>query len=167
MRTRSAVCLVTAIAFLTYSVFGFTVSYAEPRAVTVEVKPGTMTGKIMNIEEKPLAGKTVKVLDATGAVKYSAVSADNGTYAINELAVGTYTLIMADTQKVTLRVKSDSGSSVINAMLPVSSKPYAAGAAAGLTAPLIVAIAGGAVLVGVASYGIASYDSKTHTKVSP
>jgi len=167
MRSRAVTCLVTAIAFLTYSVFGLTMSYAEPRTAVVEVKPGTMTGKVMDLEEKGLAGKTVKVFDSTGTVKYSATSGQDGTYAINGLAAGTYTLVMADTQKVSLLVKTDSKNSIINAMVPVSSQPYGAGAAAGLTAPLIVAIAGGCVLVGVAAYGIASYDSKTHTKVSP
>jgi len=167
MKRRSVLCVVTAMAFLTYSVFGLSMSYAEPRVAVVEVKAGTMTGKITNMDEKPLAGKTVKVLDTLGAVKYSATTGQEGTYAIANLVSGTYTLIMADTQKVTLLVKPDAKNTMINAMVPVSSQPYQAGAAAGIAAPLIVAIAGGCVLVGVAAYGIASYDSKTHDKVSP
>jgi len=167
MRRRSVLCVVTAMAFLTYSVFGLGMSYAEPKAAVVEVKAGTMTGKVTNMDEAPLAGKTVKVLDTLGSLKYSATTNQEGNYAIENLAAGTYTLIVADAQKVTLLVKADSKNSTVNAMLPVSSQPYGAGAAAGISAPLIVAIAGGCVLVGVAAYGIASYDSKTHDKVSP
>jgi len=167
MRRRALLCLVTAMAFFTYSVCGLTMSYAAPRTAMVEVKPGTLTGKLTDMDEKPLAGKTVKVLDSMGKIKYSATTGEEGTYAIENLASGTYSMIVADSQKVTLLVKSSANSTVINAMLPKTTKPYGAGAGASLGAPLIVAIAGGCVLVGVASYGIASYDSKTHDKVSP
>ena len=167
MRRRALLCLVTAMAFFTYSVCGLTMSYAAPRAAMVEVKPGTLTGKLMDMDEKPLAGKTVKILDSMGKLKYSTTTSEEGTYSIEQLASGTYSMIVAGSQKVTLLVKPNANSTIINAMLPKTTKPYGAGAIAGLGAPLVVAIAGGCVLVGVAAYGIASYDSKVHDKVSP
>ena len=159
MRKRAMLCLITAIVFATYSVAGLPMSYAGTKAAVVEVKTGTLTGKITDMEETPLAGQTVKVLDAVGTVKYSATSNKKGEYSIKGLEVGTYTLIMAESQKVTLIVKDDSTNTLLNAMLPAKSQAYAAGQ---LGAPLIVAIVGGCVLVGVAAYGISSYDSDTH-----
>jgi len=152
-------CLITAIAFATYSVAGLPMSYAGTKAAVVEAKTGTLTGKITDMEEAPLAGKSVKVLDAAGEVKYSATSNKKGEYSLKGLVAGTYTLIMAESQKVTLIVKDDSTNSLLNAMVPGNSQAYAAGQ---LGAPLIIAIVGGCVLVGVAAYGISSYDSDTH-----
>lgn len=166
MRRRALLCLVTAMAFFTYSVCGLTLSYAAPRSVVVEVKTGTLTGKLTDMDEKPLQGKTVKILDSMGKVKYSATTGQDGDYAFESLSAGTYTMVVADSQKVTLLVKESANNHVVNAMLPRTTKPYGAGAVAGLGAPLVVAIAGGCVLVGVAAYGIASYDSKTHDRIS-
>jgi len=154
------------MAFFTYSVCGLTLSYAAPRNAVVEVKTGALTGKLTDMDEKPLSGKTVKILDTMGKLKYSATTGQDGKYAIENLSAGTYTMVVADSQKVTLLVKASSSNQIINAMLPKTTKPYGAGAIAGLGAPLVVAIAGGLILVGVATYGIVEYDSKAHDKVS-
>lgn len=164
MRKRAMLCLITAIAFATYSVWGVSMSYAAPKTAVVEVKPGTLTGKVTDMDEKPLAGKTIKVVDALGAVKYKALTAEDGTYSVADLKPGTYTLIMADSQKVSLVVTAESTNTIVNAMLPANLKPYAAGA---IGAPVIVAIAGGVILVGVAVYGITQYDSDEHTPLIP
>ncbi len=167
MSKRAMLCLFTAIAFATYAVSGVPLSFAGPKASIVEVKTGTLTGKITDMEEAPLAGKTVKVLDATGKVKHAATSNKAGEYAIKGLVAGTYILIVAESQKVTLVVKPDSSNTLLNAMVPANAPAYTAGQIGGLSTPLIVAIAGGCVLVGTAAYGISSYDSDTHEPASP
>jgi hypothetical protein len=67
-------------------------------------------------------------------------------------------MVLANVQKVALVVKAGSNNTVVNAMVPAVTKPYTAGAG-GLSAPLIVAIAGGVLLVGFAGYKIADFNS--------
>ena len=169
MRGRALFSLLTAVAFATYSVFGLSTSYAAPKAATVEVKPGVLTGKIMDLDEKPLEGKTVKILDAMGKAKHATTTGKDGTYTIDNLAAGTYTMVLADMQKVSLVVKSSSNNTVVNAMVPTTTEPYAAGKKGGLSAPLIVAIAGCVMLIGFAAWMIADHDSDTYYQepVSP
>ena len=167
MRRQAVLCLVTAMAFFTYSVCGLTMSYAAPKATVVEVKPGTMTGKVTDMDEKPLEGVSMKLLDSMGKVKYSASTAKDGTYSIEGIVAGSYSLIIADTQKVSLVVKPGSKNTLVNAMLPTATEPYAAGDIAGLSTPLIIAIAGGCVIIGVAIYGIVEYDSSSTVTPSP
>jgi len=157
------------VAFATYSVFGLSASYAAPKAAVVEVKPGGLTGKIMDLDEKPLEGKSVKILDATGKAKHTTTTGKDGTYRIDNLAAGTYTMVLADMQKVSLVVKSSSNNTVVNAMVPTTTEPYTAGAKGGLNAPLIVAIAGGVLLIAFAAWMIADQDSDTYYQepVSP
>ena len=143
MRGRALFSLLTAVAFATYSVFGLSASYAASNAGVVEVKPGVLTGKIMDLDEKPVEGKSVKILDAMGKAKHATTTGKDGTYTIDNLAAGTYTMVLADMQKVSLVVKSSSNNTVVNAMVPTTREPYTAGERGGLSAPLIVAIAGG------------------------
>ena len=166
MRGRALISLLTAVAFASYSVFAASVSYAAPKAAVVEVKPGVLTGKIMNMDEQPVEGQSVKILDAVGKAKYTATTAKDGTYAIDNLVAGTYTMVIAGMQKISLVVKSSSNNTVVNAMVPTTKEPYTAGAVGGLSAPLIVAIAGGVLLVGFAAWKIADHDSDTHEPVS-
>ncbi len=166
MRGRASISLLTAVAFATYSVFALSASYAASKAAVVEVKPGVLTGKIMNMDEQPMAGQSVKVLDAVGKAEYTATTSEDGTYSIDNLAAGTYTMVIAGMQKIALVVKSSSNNTVVNAMVPTSMEPYTAGAAGGLSAPLIVAIAGGVLLVGFAAWQIADHDSDVHEPVS-
>ena len=166
MKKQALLCLFVAVAFATYSVYGVTMSYAGPKTAVVEVKTGTLTGKITDMDEAPLSGKTVKILDNMGKEKYNTTSNKQGEYTIKDLVAGTYTLIIADSQKIAIVVKADASNSLLNAMVPVSAKPYAGGSIGSLSTPLIVAITGGVVLVGVAAYGISEYDSDTDD-VSP
>jgi hypothetical protein len=166
MRRRALLSLLTAVAFATYSVYGLSLSYAAQKTAVVEVKPGVLTGKVMDLDEKPLAGKAVKILDAMGKAKYATTTGKDGTYTIDSLAAGTYTMVVADMQKVSLVVKSSSNNSVVNAMVPTTTEPYTAGAA-GLSAPLIVAIAGGVLLVGFAAWQISDSDSDTRVEEPP
>ncbi len=159
MRGRALFSLLTAVAFATYSVYGLSLSYAAPKAAVVEVKPGVLTGKIMDLDEKPMEGKSVKILDAMGKAKYTATTSKDGTYTIDNLAAGTYTMVLADMQKVSLVVKSSSNNTVVNAMIPTTTEPYTAGSVGGLSAPLIVAIAGGVLLIGFGIYKIVDHDS--------
>jgi len=165
MNRRAILCLVMAVAFATFSVQSASLVFATSKAAVIEVKTGALTGKVTSMDEKPLAGVSLKILDAVGTVKHSATTNNEGKYEIAALATGTYTLTVADSQKISLVVKPDANSTVVNAMLPSTTKPYAAGAA--LNTPLVVAIAGGVVLIGVAAYGISEYDSDTHERVSP
>ncbi len=166
MRKQAILCLFVAIAFASYSVYGVTMSYAAPKTAVVEVKTGTLAGKITDMDEAPIAGKSIKILDATGKEKYKATSNKQGKYTIKDIVAGTYTLIIADSQKISLVVKSDASNFLLNAMIPGEAKTYTAGSIGNLSTPLIVAIAGGVVLVGVAGYGISEYDSDTDS-VSP
>lgn len=159
MRGRALISLLTAVAFATYSVFGLSASYAAPKAAVVEVKPGVLTGKIMDLDEKPVEGKSVKILDAMGNAKHATTTGEDGTYTIDNLAAGTYTMVVADMQKVSLVVKSSSNNTVVNAMVPTTTEPYAAGERGGLSAPLIVAIAGGVLLIGFGIYKIVDTNS--------
>lgn len=161
MRGRALLALVTAVAFATYSVYGLSVCYAAPKAAVVEVKPGVLSGKIMDMDEKPLEGKSVKILDAMGKVKYTTATDKEGMYTIDNLAAGTYTMVLADVQKVSLVVKSDSNNTVVNAMVPMTTGTYNAGTS-GLSAPVIVAIAGGVLLVGFGIWKIIDHDSDTY-----
>jgi len=154
MRGPALLSLLTAVDFATYSVFGLSTSYAAPKAGVVEVKPGVLTGKIMDLDEKPVEGKSVKILDAMGKAKHATTTGKDGTYAIDNLAAGTYTMVLADMQKVSLVVKSSSNNTVVNAMVPTTTEPYSAGKKGGLSAPLIVAIAGGVLLIGFGIYKI-------------
>ena len=167
MNKRALLCLVTAMAFLTYTVGGLTMSYAAPKTAVVEVGPGTITGKITDFDEKPLEGKSVKILDSMGKVKFSAVSDKDGMYSIENLTAGIYTVVMANSMKATLLVKPGSENTLINAMVPITTQPYSAGGDAGISSSMVVAIAMGCVMVGVAAYGIAAYDSTPHSPVSP
>jgi hypothetical protein len=167
MRRRALLSLLTAVAFATYSVFGLSASYAAPKAAVVEVKPGVLTGKIMDLDEKPVQGKSVKILDAMGKAKHTATTDKDGAYTIDNLAAGTYTMVVADMQKVSLIVKSSSNNTVVDAMISRTTEPYAAGAGGGLSAPLIVAIAGGVLLIGFASYKIIDHDSDTQYQAPP
>jgi|GEM_PF-1472925 len=167
MRGRALLSLMTAVAFATYSVFGLSASYAAPKAGVVEVKPGVLTGKIMDLDEKPVEGKTVKILDAMGKTKHTTTTGKDGTYAIDNLAAGTYTMVVADMQKVSLVVKSSSNNTVVNAMVSTTTEPYSAGSGNGLSAPLIVAIAGGVLLIGFAAWKIADHDSETYYQETP
>ncbi len=166
MRRHALLCFVTAVAFFTYSVCGLTMSYAAPKTAVVEVKPGTITGKVTDMDEAPLAGVSLKVLDSMGKVKHVATTGKDGTYSIEGLVAGSYSFVIADTQKVSLVVKPGSKNTLVNAMLPTSAEPYAAGDIASLGAPLIIAIAGGVIIVGVAIYGIVEYDSDVTTATS-
>lgn len=161
MRGRALLSLLTAVAFATYSVYGLSVCYAAPKAAVVEVKPGVLTGKIMDLDEKPMEGKTVKILDAMGKVKYTTATDKEGMYTIDNLAVGTYTIVVANVQKVSLVVTSDSNNTVVNAMVPMTTGTYEAGAG-GLSTPLIVAIAGGVLLVGFAGWKIIDHNTDTY-----
>ena len=125
----------------------------------VEVKPGVLTGKIMDLDEKPVEGKSVKILDAMGKAKHATTTGKDGMYTIDNLAAGTYTMVLADMQKVSLVVKSSSNNTVVNAMIPTTTEPYAAGARGGLSAPLIIAIAGGVLLIGFAAYKIVDHET--------
>lgn len=167
MRGRALFSLLIAVAFATYSVFGLSSSYAAPKAAVVEVKPGVLTGKIMDLDEKPLEGKTVKILDAMGEAKYTTTTGKDGTYTIDNLAAGTYTMVLADMQKVSLVVKPTSNNTVVNAMVSITTEPYSAGAGGGLSAPLIVAIAGGVLLIAFSAWKIADHDSDTYYQESP
>ena len=167
MRGRALFSLLTAVAFATYSVFGLSASYAAQKAGVVEVKPGVLTGKIMDLDEKPVEGKSVKILDAMGKTKYTTTTGKDGTYRIDNLAAGTYTMVLADMQKVSLVVKSSSNNTVVNAMIPTTTEPYAAGKRDRLSAPLIIAIAGGVLLIGFGAYMIADHDSDTHYRAPP
>ena len=167
MRGRALFSLLTAVAFATYSVFGVSASYAAPKAAVVEVKPGVLTGKIMDLDEKPVEGKSVKILDAMGKTRYTTTSGKDGTYTIDNLAAGTYTMVLADMQKVSLVVKASSNNTVVNAMISTSTEPYAAGGGGGLSAPLIVAIAGGVLLIGFGIYKIVDQDSNPYYQDSP
>ena len=167
MRRRALISLLTAVAFASYSIYGLSPSYAAQKTAVVEVKPGVLTGKIMDLDENPLAEKSVKILDAVGKAKYTTTTGKDGTYTIENLAAGTYTMVVADMQKVSLEVKSSSNNTVVNAMVPTTTKPYTAGAGGGLSAPLIVAIAGGVLLVGFASWKIADHDSDTYYRAPP
>ena len=158
MKRQALFSLLTAVAFATYSVFGVSASYAAPKAAVVEVKPGVLSGKIMDLDEKPVGGKSVKILDAMGKAKHATTTGKDGTYRIDNLAAGTYTMVVADMQKVSLVVKTSSNNTVVNAMVSTTTEPYAAGAG-GLSAPLIVAIAGGVLLIGFAAYKIADHES--------
>lgn len=158
MRGRALLSLMTAVAFATYSVYGLSLAYAAPKAAVVEVKPGVLTGKIMDLDEKPLEGKSVKILDAMGKTKYTATTGEDGAYTIENLVAGTYTMVVAEMQKVSLVVKPSSNNGVVNALIPLTKEPYAAGAGGGLNVPLIVAITGGVLLIGFASWQIADHD---------
>ena len=133
----------------------------------VEVKPGVLTGKIMDLDEKPVEGKSVKILDAMGKAKHATTTGKDGTYTIDNLAAGTYTMVLADMQKVSLVVKSSSNNTVVNAMVSMTTEPYTAGAGGGLSAPLIVAIAGGVLLIGFAIYKIVDSDSDPYYQETP
>ncbi len=167
MRRRALISLLTAMAFASYSVFGVSSSYSSQKAAVVEVKPGVLTGKIMDLDENPMSGKSVKILDAVGKAKYTTTTGKDGTYTINNLTAGTYTMVVADMQKVSLEVKASSNNTVVNAMVPATTQPYAAGAGGGLSAPLIVAIAGGVLLVGFAAWKIADHDTDTYYHEPP
>ena len=167
MRKRAILCLVMAVVFATYTVSSATMALATPKAAVVEVKTGTLTGQVTTMDEKPLAGISVKILDTSGKVKHTASTDANGKYEIAGLGDGTYTLMVADSQKVSLLVKPGANNTIINAMLPATTKPYSAGFTEGLSAPLIVAITGGVVLVGMAAYGVSEFDSSSDERVSP
>jgi len=170
MRGRAILSLLTAVAFATYSVYGLGMCYAAQKSAVVEVKPGVLSGKIMDLDEKPMEGKTVKILDTMGKVKYAAATDKEGKYSIENLAEGTYTMIVADVQKVSLLVKSDSKNTVVNAMVPMTTGSYDAGAAGGLSIPLIVATAAGVLLVGFGIYKIVDHNDDVDFKgdcVSP
>ena len=167
MRGRALLSLLTAVAFATYSVFGLSASYAAPKAGVVEVKPGVLTGKIMDLDEKPVEGKSVKILDAMGKAKHATTTAKDGAYTIDNLAEGTYTMVLADMQKVSLVVKSSSNNTVVNAMVPTTTEPYVAGEGGGLSAPLIVAIAGGVLLIGFGVYKVSDHDSDAYYQEPP
>jgi hypothetical protein len=114
----------------------------------------------------------VKILDAVGKVKHTVTTGKDGMYTIDNLSAGTYTMVVANVQKVSLVVKSGSNNTVVNAMIPAVTEPYTAGAGGGLSAPLIVAIAGGVLLVGFAAWKIADFNSdkyevKSDEPVSP
>jgi hypothetical protein len=162
MRGRALLSLLTAVAFATYSVFGLSSAYAAPKNAVVEVKPGGLTGKIMDLDENPVEGKSVKILDAMGKTKYETTTGKDGTYSIEDLAAGSYTMIVADMQKVSLVVKSSSNNTVVNAMVSATNEPYTAGSIGGLSTPLIVAIAGGVILIGVAAWQISEHEADTY-----
>jgi hypothetical protein len=166
MRGRTLISLLTAVAFATYSVFGLSASYAAQKAAVVEVKPGVLTGRIMDLDENPVEGKSVKILDAMGKAKHTTMTGKDGAYRIDNLAAGTYTMVVADMQKVSLVVKSSSNNTVVNAMVSTTTEPYSAGAG-GLNAPLIVAIAGGVLLIGLAAWRISEHDSDTYYQEPP
>ncbi len=161
MRKQALLCLFVAVVFATYSVYGVTLTYASPKTAVVEVKTGALTGKITNMDEAPLSGKSIRILDATGKEKYQAVSNKEGNYSIKDIASGTYTLVIADFQKVSIVVKPDASNFLINAMVPETAKPYAGGAIGDMSTALGVAITGGVVLISTAIYGITQYDSDT------
>ena len=169
MRGRVLISLLTAVAFATYSVYGLGLSYAAPKAAVVEVKPGVLTGKVMDMDEKPLEGKSVKILDTLGKTKHAATTDKDGMYTIDNLAGGNYTMVVANVQKVALVVKSGSKNTVVNAMIPALTETYTAGAG-GLSAPLIVAIGAGVLLVAFAGWKIADFNADKYQRqdsVSP
>lgn len=47
--------------------------------------------------------------------------------AVDNLVEGTYTMVLADMQRVSLVVKSSSNNTVVNATVPTTKEPYAAG----------------------------------------
>lgn len=158
MRGRALISLLTAVAFAAYSIYGLGLSYAEPKTAVVEVKPGVLTGKITDLDDKPLEGRSVKILDATGKERYSATTGKDGSYALENLAAGTYTMVLASVQKVSLVVTPNSKSTVVNAMVPAVTEPYKAGAI-GVSAPLIIAIVGGVAVVTVGAVAVFDHDS--------
>jgi len=160
---------VVAMVFAAWSVMATNPAFSAPKVATVEVKAGTIKGLVTDLNEKPLQGKAIKILDVADKVKYSAITGKDGKYTITGIESGTYTMIIANSQKVTLLVKPDASNEIINVMLPAGTRPYSAGADddKGISTPLVAGIVGGVVLIGVTTYGIMEWDSDEHGKVSP
>ncbi len=107
------------------------------------------------------------IMDVMGKVKYSAFTDEQGSYAIKDVLSGTYSLIIADSQEITLEVKQRAAKKTINVMLPQNARLYTSGSIGSFSTPILFAVGGGVVLVAASVYGISQYDSDTYTPVSP
>ncbi len=165
-KRNGAICCLVAVVFLVNSVFGISMSYATGKNSSVEVKPGILTGQVTNMDKDALANVSVKIVNITGKVLFSAITDIDGKYSIQNLTPGKYTLIIGDIQKVVLEVKQEAEISMVNAMLTLNTESYAAGSVGSLSAPIVAAVAGGVVIIAVTAYGISEYDSDTEA-ISP
>ncbi len=167
MRKICAVCLIYILMFCIIFFFGQAKSYAVDKNTKVDIRSGLLTGKVSDMDKKPLPNISIKIIDFMGKVKYSALTDKQGTYAVKDILAGTYLLTIANKQKILLNVNQDAGTGKIYIMLPKSAPSYASGSISTLSTPLLVTIVGGVVLVGASFYGISKYDSGTYYPVSP
>ncbi len=160
LKRNGIVCYLVAAIFMFTSVFGVSMSYATVKVASVEVKPGLLTGTVTDMDKDPLANVIVKVVNISGNVQFSATTDIAGKYSIQNIPPGNYTLMIGDHQKVLLGVKQEAEISVVNAMLTLTDEAYTAGAIGSLGVPMVAAITGGVVIIGVIAYGISAYDSE-------
>ncbi len=167
MRRNSVLCFLITVMFFCTIVLGQSMLYAAENSAKVEISSGFLTGIVTDMDKKALSNIPIMIMDVMGKVKYSAFTDEQGSYAIKDVVSGTYSLIIADSQEITLEVKQRAGKKTINVMLPQNAQLYTSGSIGSFSTPILFAVGGGVVLVAASVYGISQYDSDAYTPVSP
>jgi hypothetical protein len=134
---------------------------AQKQAMTLQkVKPGNLSGIIMDSSGKKLEGEQIQVVDKKGKVVASALSKEYGIYRIKNVPEGEYFLQVGDRSVIQLQVVPDAPVSTLKIILPVEGP---------VLLPLewtLICVGGTVVAVGVPAIVDHNKDSKKE-RISP
>lgn len=119
--------MVVAVALLLSPVVSTDALFAAQRTnSSVNVKPGSLTGKITDVMGDAMGHLTIQVLNTKGEQFVATRTDATGKFALEGITEGTYTVLIGANVKVGINVTDQATLSELVFMIP-STKPYSAG----------------------------------------
>lgn len=161
MKIRGLVLAASVLLFLYPMIFDN--AFAQVKKIKVQkIKPGRLSGSILDSSKRRLEGKTVQILDAEGRMVGSAVSDKYGMYQISNVPEGEFLLKVEDQVIARIHATRTATVSSIQIVIPAKVEPLT---------PLqwtLIGVGSTAVLVGiVAIIDHNDNSSTTYIPISP